>query len=994
MPFRVEIALKSGYRDAIGEGVKNSIKNNLGIVADDVRTIKVYTVNAALTDAEKKAVAAGPFSDAVVQRYSIDMPLASGFDWLVEVSFRPGVTDNEGRTGREAIEDRLGRKLSPGESVHTSMQYLIKGNLTIEQIETISKQLLGNDLIERFDIVDGRSWDARKGIEAKVPLVRDQHQPRVAEINLDVSDDELMAISRKGTLALTLDEMKLIREYFRQPQVLVERRKIGLGPNPTDVELETLAQTWSEHCKHKIFNASIDYVEDGRRSTIDSIFKTYIRGSTDAIAKHADWLLSVFKDNAGVIKFANGHNIAIKVETHNSPSALDPYGGAITGIVGCDRDPAGTGMGSKLIAHMNVLCFASPYYDGPLPPRIFHPRRIMEGVVRGIKDGGNKCGIPTINGAVLFDDRYKGKPLVYCGSIGLMPETINGKPSHEKKANPGDLIVMVGGRIGKDGIHGATFSSEELHEGSPVTAVQIGDPITQKKMLDMLLEARDMGLYTCITDNGAGGLSSSVGETAQFSGGCELHLEKAPLKYHGLDPWEILLSEAQERMTLAVPQGALGAFLDLCKRRGVEATMLGRFTDSGKFHALYGGKTVACIDMHFLHEGLPPMKLSAEWKAPKYPEPDLPEEELTGYLNQLMSELNIASKEWVIRQYDHEVQGSSVIKPLTGVENDGPSDAGVIRPLLDSMAGIAVSNGINPFYGDIDTYHMTACAIDEAIRNIIAVGGSLKQIALLDNFCWCDPVYDAEKTPDGKYKLAQLVRANRALYDYTTAFGTPCISGKDSMKNDYKLKDPSGKEHKISIPPTVLFSAVGVISDVRKCVTMDAKMPGDLIYAVGMTKDELGGSRFYTVLGNYVGNNVPKVDAKVARKTYELLSGAIEAGLVASCHDCSDGGLAVALAETALAGGLGMDIDLNRVPTERLNKDAQVLFSESASRFVVTVSTNNMQAFERAMEGVPCAMIGTIRDDERFLVRGLKGIRVIDTMAGALKDSWQYPLRW
>ncbi len=873
------------------------------------------------------------------------------------------------------------------------MQYLINGNLTRAQVETICKQLLGNELIERFEVVDGRSWDARKGLEAKVPLVRDPHKPRVAEVNLDVSDAELTAISRKGTLALTLDEMKTLRAYFRKPEVLAERKKMGLGPNPTDVELETLAQTWSEHCKHKIFNADIDYVEDGKHTPVKSLFKTYIRGSTDEIGKHADWLVSMFKDNAGVVRFTDGYNVAIKVETHNSPSALDPYGGAITGIVGVDRDPAGTGLGSKLIAHTNVLCFASPYYDGPLPPRIFHPRRIMEGVVRGIKDGGNKCGIPTINGAVLFDDRYKGKPLVYCGSIGLMPAVVNGKPSHEKAALPGDLIVMVGGRIGKDGIHGATFSSEELHEGSPATAVQIGDPITQKKMLDMLLEARDMGLYNCTTDNGAGGLSSSVGETAQSSGGCELHLEKAPLKYHGLDPWEILLSEAQERMTLAVPQGRLGAFLDLCRRRGVEATVLGNFTDSGKFHVLYDGRTVACIDMSFMHEGLPPMKLEAEWKAPKHSEPELPEEGLTGYLNQLMSELNIASKEWVIRQYDHEVQGGSVIKPLTGIANDGPSDAGVVRPLLDSMAGIAVSNGINPFYGDIDTYHMTACAIDEAIRNIIAVGGSLKQIALLDNFCWCDPVYDPEKTPDGKYKLAQLVRSNRALYDYTTAFGTPCISGKDSMKNDYKLKDEKGQEFKISIPPTVLFSAVGLVPDVRKCVTMDAKMPGDVVYAVGMTKDELGGSRFYSLLG-HVGNNVPKVDAKMAKKTYDSLSNAIDAGLVASCHDCSDGGLAVALAETAFAGGLGMDIDLNRVPTERLNKDAQVLFSESASRFVVTVSTNNAAAFERAMEGVPCAMIGAVRDDERFLIRGLSGTRVIDTMAGALKESWQFPLRW
>ncbi|WP_424357158.1 phosphoribosylformylglycinamidine synthase subunit PurL [Methanocella sp. MCL-LM] len=993
MPFRIEIALEPGYRDAAGESVKNAIRSNLDIAVDDIRTIKVFTVNASLTEAEKEAVAAGPFSDAVVQRYSVGKPLAANFDWLIEVGYLPGVTDNEGRTGREAIEDRLGRKLGADDSVHTSTQYLINGNLTRAQVETICKQLLGNELIERFDVLDGRSWDAQKGIPAKVPLVKDTHQPRIAEIDLDVSDDELIAISRKGTLALSLEEMKAVRDYFKQPEILAERKTLGLGPKPTDVELETLAQTWSEHCKHKIFNATIDYVENGEHKEIKSLFKSCIRKSTEEISKEKDWLVSVFKDNAGIIKFTDDYNVAFKVETHNSPSALDPYGGAITGIVGCDRDSAGTGKGAKLIAHTDVLCFASPYYKGRLPPRIFHPRRIMEGVVRGIKDGGNKCGVPTINGAILFDDRYGGKPLVYCGSLGLIPATLHGEPSEDKYVKPGTLIVMAGGRIGKDGIHGATFSSEELHEGSPATAVQIGDPITQKKMLDMLLEARDQNLYTCITDNGAGGLSSSVGETALFSGGCEIYLEQAPLKYHGLDPWEILLSEAQERMTLAVPPEKLDEFMSLAKRRGVEATVVGKYTDSGKFHIFYAGKTVACIDMEFLHDGLPEMRLQAEWKPVQRTEPELPTEGLTMYLQDLMSDLNIASKEWVIRQYDHEVQGGSVIKPLTGKDNDGPGDAGVIRPLLDRMSGIAVSNGINPYYGDIDTYHMTACAIDEAIRNIIAVGGSLKQIALLDNFCWCDPIYDAEKTPDGKYKLAQLVRANQALYDYTTAFGTPCISGKDSMKNDYKLKGEDGKDYKISIPPTVLFSAVGVVPDVRKCVTMDAKMAGDLVYAVGTTKDELGGSRFYNLLGA-TGNNVPKVNAATAKKTYDAMSSAIDAGLVASCHDCSDGGLAVALAETAFSGGFGMEIDLNRVPAERLFRDAQVLFSESASRFVVTVAPNNAKAFEQAMEGVPCARIGSVREDDRFLVNGLNGTRVIDTVTGALKESWQYPLRW
>lgn len=993
MPFRIEVALKPGFRDALGESIRSSIRNNLGISVDDVRTIKVYTINATLTEEEKIAVSSGPFSDSVVQEYSLYSPQARGFDWMIEVGFRPGVTDNEGKTGREAIEDRLGRKLGENESVHTSMQYLIYGNLTRAHIERISKEILGNELIERFDIVDGHALDRDKKNGVYVPVVTDTHNPRVTEINLNVSDSELMDISRKRTLALSLDEMKCIRDHYRMPEVRAERMKLGLGENPTDVELETLAQTWSEHCKHKIFNASITYHEGGRAITINSLFKSYIKRSTDEISKNIGWLVSVFKDNAGIIKFTDDYNIAFKVETHNSPSALDPYGGAITGIVGVDRDTAGTGKGAKIIAHTDVLCFASPYYKGKLPPRIFHPRRIMEGVVRGIKDGGNKCGIPTINGSILFDDRYGGKPLVYCGSLGIMPSVINGEPSHEKSVIPGDLIVMVGGRIGKDGIHGATFSSEELHEGSPATAVQIGDPITQKKMLDMLLEARDMSLYRCITDNGAGGLSSSVGETAQFSGGCEIHLEKAPLKYYGLDPWEILLSEAQERMTLAVPPGKIDEFMSLCRRRGVEATVLGKYTDSGKFHVLYGGKTVAYLDMKFLHEGLPHMDLVAEWKAPKYDEPAIPEEGLTWYLHEMLSDLNIASKEWVVRQYDHEVQGGSVIKPFTGKDNDGPGDAGVIRPLLGRKEGVAVSNGINPFYGDIDTYHMTANAIDEAIRNIIAVGGSLEQIALLDNFCWCDPIYDPEKTPDGKYKLAQLVRANMALYDYTTAFGTPCISGKDSMKNDYKLKGEDGRDYKISIPPTVLFSAVGIIPDVTKCVTMDAKSPGDAIYIIGMTRDELGGSRFYARLGS-IGNNVPKVDARTSKKTYEKLSSAIHAGLAASCHDCSDGGLGVALAETCFAGGYGADIDLKLVPVESISRDAQILFSESASRFIVTVSPEDTAEFERAMDGVTCARIGTIRNDDRFLVRGLNGTRVIDTVTGALKDSWQSPLRW
>ncbi len=537
-----------------------------------------------------------------------------------------------------------------------------------------------------------------------------------------------------------------------------------------------------------------------------------------------DWCLSVFADNAGIIRFNADWNLVFKVETHNSPSALDPYGGALTGIVGVNRDPFGCGKGAKLIFNTDVFCFAPPDYDKPLPKRILHPRRIYEGVREGVEHGGNKSGIPTVNGCLVFDERYLGKPLVYCGTGGIMPARINGEPTHTKAILPGDLVVMTGGRIGKDGIHGATFSSEELHEGSPVTAVQIGDPITQKKMTDFLLIARDMGLYRAITDNGAGGLSSSVGETAQLSGGCEIDLKKAPLKYPGLNPWEILISESQERMTLAVDPKRIDEFLCLARKMDCEATVLGRYTDSGWFHIRYGEETVVYVEMSFLHEGLPQMTLKAAWSAPRREEPAIPDPVDFGEaLKAMLGRLNICSKESVVRQYDHEVQGGSVVKPLTGARDDGPSDAAVIRPLLDTFEGIVIASGICPRYSDIDAYHMAAAAIDEAVRNAIAVGAPLGRLAGLDNFCWCDPVR-SEKTPDGEYKLAQLVRANQALYDVTTAYGVPCISGKDSMKNDYQIGAV-----RISIPPTLLFYTMGKMEDVRMAVTMDVKKAGDLV---------------------------------------------------------------------------------------------------------------------------------------------------------------------
>jgi phosphoribosylformylglycinamidine synthase len=782
--------------------------------------------------------------------------------------------------------------------------------------------------------------------------------------------------------------MQAIQAYFRHARS--QRLAYGLDQDPTDVELEALAQTWSEHCKHKIFNSTIRYRDDtGQETTIHSLFKSYVVRATEDIRQRVDWLLSVFHDNAGVIQFNDQWNLVMKVETHNTPSALDPYGGAITGILGVNRDPFGTGKGSKLLFNTDVLCFAPPDYDKPLPPRLLHPKRVFKGVHRGIEDGANQSGVPDVNGAVVFDERFLGKPLVFCGTGGLMPSQIGGEPAHLKQAHAGDCIVMVGGRIGKDGIHGATFSSQELSEISPASAVQIGDAITQKKMTDFLLEARDRQLYTCITDNGAGGLSSSVGEMAQFSNGCELHLDRAPLKYPGLDPWEILLSESQERMTLAVPPSHLDAFLALATRRDVEATVLGQFTDTGQFHALHHGKTVALIDMAFLHDGLPPMHLEAHWQPPRHAEPTFScPADLTASLLHMLSRLNICSKEWVIRQYDHEVQAGSVIKPLVGKDNDGPSDAAVLRPLLDSMEGVIVANGICPRYSDIDTYHMAANAIDEAIRNVLAVGGNLNHIAGLDNFCWPDPVLSASN-PDGPYKLAQLVRANQALYDYCTAYGAPCISGKDSMKNDYHIGDT-----KISVPPTLLFSVVARMPDVRRAITMDVKQPGDRVFILGQTRDELGASEYYA-MHDTIGNRVPQVDAQGARRLYTALSHAVQRGLVNACHDCSDGGFAVAAAEMAFAGGFGMHLDLRRMPhTPDIDRDDTLLYAETASRFVVTIPPQHRDAFCQAMQGCLIGELGSVLATPAFTIVGRQGHTVVQSDIASLKEAWQRPLRW
>ncbi len=982
MPNKIEVAVKAGFPDPTGTGVKGRLAEDLGIRVEDVRVIDVYTIDARLSGDELELVRKELFTDPIIQESVVNASLARDFHFVIEVGFLPGVTDNVGKSSAEGIADTIGRPLKPGEAVYKSTQYAIRGVADRAVCERIARDALANELIQRWVVKSAEEMKTAGGEPLLgLPIVTERSDPEVHTVSLDVSDADLAALSRDRMLALELHEMKAIQAHYRDPIVRAKREAAGLPADPTDIELEILAQTWSEHCKHKIFNAVIDYTdEQGETRRIDSLFKTYVKATTDEVGKTINWLVSVFHDNAGIIRFDDTWNFALKAETHNSPSALDPYGGAITGIVGVNRDVLGAGMGCKCIFNTDVFCFASPFYDGPIPPRLFHPRRVLRGVHQGVKDGGNQSGIPDINGAIVFHERFLGKPLVFCGTGGMIPAVVAGKPSHEKGARPGDRIVMTGGRIGKDGIHGATFSSEELHEGSPATAVQIGDAITQKKMADFLLEARDLGLFTCITDDGAGGLSSSVGEMARGPGGCEVHLERAPLKYAGLAPWEIFLSEAQERMTLAVPPDKLDAFMDLAKRRAVEATDLGAFTDSGLLECYYDGKRIASLDMAFLHEGVPKMHLKAQWTPPaRDPEIIVEDSDLTSALKAVLGSLNVCSKETFVRMYDHEVLAQSVLKQFQGAAHDGPGDAGVIRPIPGSKRGLAVACGIAPKYSDLDTYWMMACAIDEAVRNLIAVGAQPGLIAGLDNFCWPDPV-QSEKTPDGAFKLAQLVRCCEALYDVCVTYGIPLISGKDSMKNDYKIGDT-----KISIPPTVLFTAAAILPDATKTVSMDVKRPGDVVYVLGETHDEMGGSEYLALKGR-LGTTVPKVVPMKAKRLYTALSRAIGQGLVASCHDCSDGGLGVALAESAFAGGHGLSLDLAPIGAPNMTV---ALFSESQSRFVVTVKPSDAPAFESALDNCPVTRVGVVRDDDRFEIEN-----GICATIGELKEAWQRPLRW
>ncbi|MCB1562305.1 MAG: phosphoribosylformylglycinamidine synthase [Alphaproteobacteria bacterium] len=940
-----------------------------------VRVVDVYTIE---NETAANDVFINSLANPVTQTVGAHLP--DDFDWALEIGFLPGVTDNVGHTASELLALSGARDEEP---CYTSRLYLIKGkDTTREDIESLAGTL-SNRLIQHSEIKSAADFQKSGGMDTVIPKVVLHNKGSDADtVDLDVSDAELEAIgkngiadedgSRRGPLGMSLLYMKAVQDYFRKE-----------GRAPYDIEVETLAQTWSEHCKHTIFASPIDEIKEG-------IYKHYIKRATQEIRAHRqndpkdeDFCVSVFSDNAGGIIFDENWLITDKVETHNSPSALDPFGGAITGIVGVNRDCLGFGKGAKPVMNRYGFCLADPrtkpkyYRDEKCTNAVLSPETIMNGVVAGVESGGNCSGIPTPQGFVYFDERFVGKPLVFVGTIGLIPREINGTPGHEKNVNPGDKIVMVGGRVGRDGIHGATFSSVALDEGSPATAVQIGDPITQKKLSDAIIrDIRKLGLYHAITDNGAGGLSSSVGEMAESSGGFHVELDKVPLKYPGMAPWEIWISESQERMTLAVPPENTDRLIALFAQRGVEATVIGTYTDTGRAHITWHGETIMDMAMDFLHDGVPETPLTSSFAPGGSDEPNLgqPKDHAATLIN-MMGRLNICSKEFIATQYDHNVQGSAVLGPLQG-PGRVYADASITRPVLSSPKGVVLSQGLFPRYSDIDTGAMASAGLDMAVRAAVTAGADINHLALLDNFCWC--------SSDEPERLGQLKRAAEAIYELAVKYGTPFISGKDSMFNDFKGYDANGQPVKISAPPTLLVSSIGVIPHVEQSISLAPKAVGDLVYLLGETKDECGGSEYYDMHGA-LGHNVPQVDGHTNLRLYTLYSRAARRNLIASGLAVGLGGLGVALAKKAIAGQMGLDIDLSALdlPADK------ALYSESAGRILVTVAPQNKEAFEKNFKGFEhIHQIGHIAYSNKLSIHS-----ILDTDIQVLDEAYKQTLR-
>jgi len=967
-----EVEIKPAENQVDREGAR-ILKECQVLGTHSIRTAQTahsYLLEGDLNQGDLEKIAQSLLSDPIVETFEIRILSDNSSDsaeteQLLNVMFKPGVTDNVANSAREAIRD-LGLSV---ENVATCRKYWINSDATSEEIDRMASKVLSNDAIEQVVRGPLRMDSIKLGSEYTFELV-------TVPIR-SMNDKQLETLSSEGQLYLNLTEMRTIKKYY-----------VDQAKDPTDIELESIAQTWSEHCSHKTLAGRIHFRDGSRDLHFENMLKETIFAATTQIRKSLgdkDWCVSVFVDNAGVITFDDKQDVCFKVETHNHPSALEPYGGANTGLGGVIRDPLGTGLGGRPVCNTDVFCFAPPdiSYDD-LPAGVLHPKAVATGVISGVRDYGNRMGIPTVNGAVYFDERYLGNPLVYCGNVAMLPV---GK-SVKQETQPGHYIVAVGGRTGRDGIHGATFSSAELTSESESLsggAVQIGNAITEKMTMDVILEARDKELFSAITDCGAGGFSSAVGEMGEKTG-AEVWLDQCPLKYAGLSYTEIWISEAQERMVLAVPPENWEAFEAICASEGVEASIIGKFTETKRLVLKYEDQIVGDLEMSLLHDGRPPVVREAVYKIPPFvPLTPTETENYNDVLKSILSSLNVCSKEWIIRQYDQEVQAGSVVKPLVGVQNDGPSDAAVVRPDLTSARGLVISCGMNPRFGDLNTHWMAASAIDEAIRNCVAVGADPEKIAILDNFCWGNT--------DRPETLGSLVAAALACQEYSIAFGTPFISGKDSLYNEFSYENEQGEKETVAIPASLLISAIGQIADVGKAVTMDLKTPGNRIFLVGSTHDELGGSHFAFV-NQLEGGEVPQVDKEQAPEIFKSLHAAIQKRLIRSCHDLSEGGLAVAAAEMAFAGGFGMKLDPTRLSEALELSTPSLLFSESNTRFLIEVSPDKIGDLQSCFNELPLVEIGEVISSRQFTVKGKSGSTVINASLDELKAAWKNPLAW
>ncbi len=961
--FRVDISstLPESARDILDQ------LPTLGITQEvELKIIDLYFLEGTLTPGALQEISETLISDPVTdqcQWRKLDQDRVAQFNpklatsdqptqSCIEVTLRPGVTDNAANELLQAAH-RLG--FSELTAVSTGTRYEFIGTLTEAELYLIAKSLLVNDTIQCYETDE--IWPEFIHLSHQIA------EPEIISLS-ELDDEGLLNLSAERRLALDLNEMRSIQAHFQQ-----------VGRSPTDAELETLAQTWSEHCVHKTFKANI--TTNGQPDTIDSIIKSYLQAATEQIA--APWVRSAFVDNAGIIAFDDEFDLSFKVETHNHPSAIEPFGGANTGTGGVVRDVLG--VSHRPIAATDVLCFG-PADTQPeeLPSGVLHPLRIRSGVVSGIEDYGNKLGLPTVNGAVIYHPGYMANPLVYCGCVGIGPID-----SHPSQPQPGDRVIVIGGRTGRDGLRGATFSSLTMDAQTGQVAgasVQIGDPITEKGTIEVVVRARDQQLYNAITDCGAGGLSSAVGEMAE-SIGARVDLAQVPLKYAGLAPWEIWLSEAQERMVLAVPPENLPALAEICETCWVEWSDIGEFQPTGQLQVFYDEIPVVDLENNFLHH-CPRLYLQADLFQQQSSQNQIqknnPQSPTTppNLLLELLAHPNIATNEAIIRVYDHEVRGGTVVKPLVGQKADGPSDAAVLKPLeTKGWRGFVLANGVNPTIGEADPYAMAVSAVDEAIRNAVAVGADPDRIAILDNFCWGDP-----RRPE---ILGTLVRAAQGCYDAALHYRTPFISGKDSLNNEYVGTD--GERH--AIPGTLLISSIAIHRDVRKSVTMDLKAPGDRLYLLGDWTPSLAGSHARGLVGEAFFGESPALKQSPglparAPVVYRILHEAIHNDLVSAVHDLSEGGLSVAAAEMALAGRLGLSIDLAPMhPDPKL-----ALFAETNGCLLVSVSPEKTKAFEDCFTDFPLLRLGEVTKDQRLNIHQ-NGEAVIDLPIDACVSAYK-----